>query len=124
MYKRQVLDIVYSAYSLRGAIFIIILLGIYWNKASEKGACFSMICTCFAAVFWVVWKMKSGSYPLAPWFTETYAAVVVAFVTMIGFSLMFHVGREEENNREHTHEELEYLEEHPECLEEAPEYPF
>ena len=119
-----VLDIVYSAYSLRGAIFIIILLGIYWNKASEKGACFSMICTCSAAVFWVVWKMKSGSYPLAPWFTETYAAVVVAFVTMIGFSLMFHVGREEENNREHTHEELEYLEEHPECLEEAPEYPF
>jgi len=119
-----VLDIVYSAYSLRGAIFIIILLGIYWNKASEKGACFSMICTCFAAVFWAVWKMKSGSYPLAPWFTETYAAVVVAFVTMIGFSLMFHVGREEENNREHTHEELEYLEEHPECLEEAPEYPF
>lgn len=119
-----VLDIVYSAYSLRGAIFIIILLGIYWNKASEKGACFSMICTCFAAVFWVVWKMKSGSYPLAPWFTETYAAVVVAFVTMVGFSLMFHVGREEEDNREHTHEELEYLEEHPECLEEAPEYPF
>lgn len=119
-----VLDIVYSAYSLRGAIFIVILLGIYWDKASEKGACFSMVCTCFAAVFWVVWKLKFGSYPIAPWFTETYAAVLVAFVTTVGFSIMFHVGHTEEDNRERTHKELDYLMEHMECLEDAPDYLF
>ena len=34
----KVLDIVYFAYSMRGALFVVVLLGIYWKKTSEKGA--------------------------------------------------------------------------------------
>jgi SSS family solute:Na+ symporter len=85
----KVLDVVYAAYSLRGAIFIVVLLGIYWKKASEKGACWSMVCTGVVAISWVVIKMATGNYPIASWFTETYAAVIVAFLATIIFSLIF-----------------------------------
>ncbi|MGI5971128.1 MAG: sodium:solute symporter family protein [Oscillospiraceae bacterium] len=88
----KVLDIVYSAYSLRGAIFIVVLLGIYWKRASQKGACWSLVCTGVIAVFWVVWKMYFGSYPIIIGgfeLTETYAAVVVAFVATVLFSYIF-----------------------------------
>ncbi len=83
----KVLDIVYAAYSLRGAIFVVILLGIYWKKSSERGAIVAMILTAVVAVLWVVIKMVTGSYPVASWLTETYAAVVVAFLGTIIFSL-------------------------------------
>lgn len=85
----RVLDIVYSAYSLRGAIFVVVLLGIYWKRASEKGACWSMVITGVVAVFWVVFRMITGSYPISDMITETYAAVAVAFISMILFSLIF-----------------------------------
>jgi SSS family solute:Na+ symporter len=86
-----VLDIVYAAYSLRGAIFVVVLLGIYWKKASEKGACWSMVLTGAVAVFWKVYNLfiDKGGFPIADWLTETYAAVVVAFAATIIFSLAF-----------------------------------
>ncbi len=84
-----VLDIVYSAYSLRGALFIVVLLGIYWKGATEKGACWSMVFTGAVAIFWVVFEMVTGSYPIASWLTETYAAVLVAFVATVVFSYIF-----------------------------------
>jgi SSS family solute:Na+ symporter len=87
--QSKVLDIVYAAYSLRGALFIVVLLGIYWKRASEKGACWSMVLTGAVAVGWVVIKMKTGTFPIASWLTETYAAVVVAFVATIVFSYVF-----------------------------------
>lgn len=85
----RVLDIVYSAYTLRGAIFIVVLLGIYWKKASEKGACWSMVLTAFVAVFWDVIKMVTSHYPINDNITDTYAAVIVAFIATILFSLIF-----------------------------------
>ncbi|MDR0857606.1 MAG: sodium:solute symporter family protein [Oscillospiraceae bacterium] len=95
----KILDIVYAAYSLRGALFIVVLLGIYWKAATEKGACWSMVCTGIVAVGWKVYNMtvftinEAGSkvyhYPIADWFTETYAAVLVALIATIVFSLVF-----------------------------------
>ena len=85
----RVLDIVYSAYSLRGALFVVVLLGIYWKGSSEKGACWAMVFTGVVAVFWVVYDMITGSYPLFSWFTETYAAVIVALISTIIFSKVF-----------------------------------
>ncbi len=87
-----ILELVYAAYSLRGALFIVVLLGIYWKRASEKGSIWSMILTAVVAVSWVAIKIITGSYPIVIGsfaVTETYAAVVVAFVTMIIFSLIF-----------------------------------
>jgi SSS family solute:Na+ symporter len=84
-----VLDIVYSAYSLRGALFIVVLLGIYWRRATEKGACWSMVLTGIVAVAWVAIKMSSGHYPISDVLTETYAAVIVAFIATILFSFIF-----------------------------------
>jgi SSS family solute:Na+ symporter len=91
-----VLEIVYSAYSLRGAIFIVLLLGIYWRKHSERGGIAAIICTTIVAVGWVVIKLKTGAYPIViPMssgsfaITETYMAVATAFVTTILFSLIF-----------------------------------
>ena len=87
-----VLELVYAAYSLRGALFIVVLLGIYWKSASQKGAIWSMILTAVVAVAWVGVKLATGTYPIKIGnfaITETYAAVVVAFVATIVFSLIF-----------------------------------
>lgn len=84
-----VLGIVYSAYSLRGAIFVVVLLGIYWKRASEKGACWSMVLTGGVAVVWKVVHLTTTHYPISDSFTETYAAVAVALVATIVFSLLF-----------------------------------
>jgi SSS family solute:Na+ symporter len=91
-----VLDIVYAAYSLRGAIFVVVLLGIYWKCpycretiATEKGACWSMVLTGIVAVFWKVFDIVAGHYPISDTITETYAAVAVAFVATIIFSYAF-----------------------------------
>ncbi len=84
-----VLDLVYAAYSLRGALFIIVLFGIYTNFVSEKAACRSMICTGVAATGWVAAKLIFGSYPIAPWITETYVSLAAAVVTTLLFSLIY-----------------------------------
>ncbi len=87
-----VLELVYAAYSLRGALFVVVLLGIYWKRASEKGACWSMILTAVAAVAWVAIKLVTGAYPIVIGnfaITETYMAVIVAFVCTIVFSFVF-----------------------------------
>ena len=104
-----VLELVYAAYSLRGALFVVVLLGIYWKKASQKGAIWSMICTAVAAVAWVAIKLATGSYPLSIGsfaISETYIAVVVAFVCTIVFSLIFKPSEIELAERDRTHKEL------------------
>ena len=81
--QNKILDIVYSAYALRGALFIVIILGLFWKHATAKGACVSMILTAFTAIGWALFKIVTGRYPIANWFTETYAAIIVAVVSMI-----------------------------------------
>ncbi|MCD8117344.1 MAG: hypothetical protein LUE21_09580 [Oscillospiraceae bacterium] len=78
----QILDMVYGAYALRGAIFIIILYGIYWKRAHQRAAVASMLLTAIAAVMWTAIELVTGSYPVAPWFSETYAAVLTAAISM------------------------------------------
>ena len=99
-----VLDLVYAAYSLRGALFIVILLGIYWKKSSQKGAIVAMILTAIVAVGWVAAKMANGSKYLLSIgsfaISETYMAVIVAFVGTIIFSLIFKQTKEEVAERE------------------------
>ena len=83
-----ILDIVYFAYSLRGSIFIVLLLGIYWRKASAKGATIGLCGTLAIGLFWVVYQRVVGSYPIAPWFSETYASMLAALVfTVLGSRL-------------------------------------
>ena len=89
-----ILDLVYAAYSLRGAIFIIILFGIYTKFASQRAAIWSMWCTGIVAVGWVAIKLIRGAY-LIPGFTETYAAALVAVVATLVFSAIFKPSAEE-----------------------------
>ena len=84
----RVLDIVYAAYSLRGALFVVLILGIYWKKVSEKGACIGMVATGITSVAWVVFELSFGEYPI-PGVSETYAAVVAALLVTVIFSLVF-----------------------------------
>lgn len=85
----RVLDIVYFAYSMRGALFVIVLLGIYYKKTSERGAVYGMISTAIVGFFWVVYNARVGHFPIHANFTETYAAVIVAFITTLIFSKIF-----------------------------------
>lgn len=84
----RVLDIVYSAYSLRGALFVVLLFGIYWKHASETGACLSMLLTAAVSVFWVVFEMRNGVFPIAG-ISETYAAILTAAAALLIFSRLF-----------------------------------
>ena len=68
-----------------------------------------MICTAVAAVAWVAIKLATGSYPLkfgSFAVSETYIAVVVAFVCTIVFSLIFKPSQMELAERERTHKDL------------------
>lgn len=84
----KVLDIVYFAYSMRGALFVVVLLGIYWKKTSEKGAVWGMIATAAVGLFWVAYNAVTGHFPI-PGVTETYISVITAFITTVVFSLVF-----------------------------------
>lgn len=94
----RILDMVYFAYTLRGSMFVILLLAIYWKGTSSKGAVWAMVATGFIGLFWVAYKAVVGQFPIHPEFNETYAAVIVAFVTTILFSLMFKDGNEGAGN--------------------------
>ena len=104
-----VLELVYAAYSLRGALFIVVLFGIYWKMSSGRGAIWGMICTAIAAVAWVGIKLATGSYPLKFGdfaISETYIAVVVAAVCTVVFSLIFKPTAIEQAEREQTKKSL------------------
>lgn len=85
----RILDMVYFAYTLRGCMFVVLLLGIYWKRTNERGAIYAMIFTAAVGFFWVAWKAATGAYPIHPQFNETYASVIVAFVSTIAFSVWF-----------------------------------
>ena len=82
----RILDIVYFAYTLRGCLFVVLLMGIYWKGTTEKGAVRAMIVTAFVGLLWVGWKAATGSYPLHPQLSETYASLVVALVSTVMLS--------------------------------------
>ena len=85
----RVLDIVYFAYSLRGAIFVVLLLGIYWKKTSSKGAIYGMVCTGIVGVFWVSYRAIVGTFPIHPALSETYVSVFVAGAATYLFSKIY-----------------------------------
>lgn len=82
---QTILDIVYFAYSLRGSLFVILFLGIYWKKVSPLICNIAMGVTSIAGLFWIVFKTIVGHYPIFTWLTETYVTIFLAFViTVIG----------------------------------------
>lgn len=80
---RTILDIVYFAYSIRGSLFIILLMGLFNRRYKEKQAIISMIMTLFTSIFWIGYKGMFGHYPIHPEITETYIAVIVASFSSI-----------------------------------------
>ncbi len=85
----RILDMVYFAYTLRGTLFIVLIFGIYWKRTSSKGAIYAIILTGLTGLFWVLFKAVTGNFPIHPQFTETYAAIIVASVATVLFSLIF-----------------------------------
>lgn len=84
----RILDIVYFAYTLRGSLFVILLLGIYWKKTSQRGAISGMVVTSMIGLIWVSFKALNGSYPIHPEFNETYASVIAALFSTVLFSFL------------------------------------
>lgn len=84
-----ILDIVYFAYTIRGSLFVVLLLGIYWKKTSPKGAIWSMIFTCVVGLLWILYKGIYGHYPIHQNFTETYVSVITAFICTVALSYVF-----------------------------------
>lgn len=84
----RILDLVYFAYTIRGSLFVILLLGIYWRKTSSQGAIVAMVLTAAVGLGWVIYKSIFGEYPIHPQLTETYISVIVALVSTVVFSLL------------------------------------
>lgn len=84
-----ILDLVYSAYSLRGTIFVILLMGIFWKRASEKAACLSMVFTAAVLIGWVAVSFVTEKPPIAEWLTDTYVSVFAAVASMTVFSAIY-----------------------------------
>ena len=85
----RILDMVYFAYTIRGSLFVVLLFAIYWRKTSSRGAVLAMLSTGIVGFGWVAYRAVYGQYPIHPSFTETYAAVLVACITTVVFSLLF-----------------------------------
>ncbi|MDR1663549.1 MAG: sodium:solute symporter family protein [Clostridiales bacterium] len=85
----RILDIVYFAYTLRGCMFVVLLLGIYWKRTSERGAIFGMLVTVAVGFLWVSFKAVTGTYPIHPGLNETYISVIAALVSTVIFSFIF-----------------------------------
>lgn len=83
LFKSTILDIVYFAYGIRGSLFIILLFGIYWKKYSEKNAVIAMVLTSVMSLVWIVYKHFFGMYPINPYFSEIYAAVLTAILSSV-----------------------------------------
>lgn len=86
--SQRLLDLVYFAYSIRGSLFIVLLLGIYWKRTSEKAAVCAMWTTGAVGLFWVIYKNITGNYPIMPQLSETYAAVITAFSVVVAGSIL------------------------------------
>ncbi len=84
-YRQKALDIAYFAYSIRASLFVVLLLGIYWRKTSQKAANIAMLSTGLVGLFWIIYKNVVGQYPIHPNFSETYAAILTSLiVTVVG----------------------------------------
>ena len=77
-----ILDIVYFAYSLRGSLFVVLLMGIFWKRINQKTAILSMICSAGMGFFWIGYKKIFGNYPIH-FITETYVAIITTLVVGI-----------------------------------------
>ena len=84
----MLLDVVYFAYSIRGSIFVVLAMGIYHKRTTPGGAVTGMLATAAVGILWVAVKRITGSYPIHPEFTETYAAVLSAALFTFVFSLI------------------------------------
>ncbi len=83
-----ILDMIYFGYSLRAGLFIILILGVLWKKTSPKGAITAMVLTGITGIVWIVCKKTTGTYPIHPYFSETYVSVLVAFVSTVIISMV------------------------------------
>jgi SSS family solute:Na+ symporter len=90
---QKVLDIVYFAYGLRGSMFVVLLLGMYWKKVSPTMACIAMISTVLIGLFWVIWKQITGSYPISNHITDTYVSIISALVITLFGSLIINASK-------------------------------
>ncbi len=89
----RILDMVYYAYTLRGSLFVVLLFAIYWKRTSPKGAVVAMVFTGIVGLIWVAYKAVYGRFPIHPAITETYASVIVAFISTIVFSYVYKDGK-------------------------------
>lgn len=83
-----ILDMIYFGYSLRAALFIILLLGVLWKNTSPKAAITSMALTGITGIVWISYKKITGTYPIHPNFSETYISVLVALISTVVISLV------------------------------------
>jgi len=83
----HLLDMVYSAYSLRSVLFLIILSGIFLKNLNSLDINLILICSWGITIYWTLYKILIGHYPIADWFTETYATLAFSISSLLLINL-------------------------------------
>ena len=82
-----ILDMVYFAYSIRGSLFVILLLGIFWKYTDEDSVVYAMGVTGILSFIWVLYNRIYGDYPIRN-VSETYIAMLSSLVVSVILSLI------------------------------------
>lgn len=82
------LDIVYFAYSLRAALFIVLLAAILWAKVKSRSANITIIVASSAGLIWIILANVFKGHDLFKYVSETYVTIAVAIICIIAATLI------------------------------------
>lgn len=86
--KTKILDLVYTAYSIRCSLLVVLVLGIKWGKISDIGAFCGIFISSIVCIFWKLYYYNHGYYPIFAKVNETIITIITALIVTVIFSLM------------------------------------
>ena len=88
----------YVNYAMRGSVFILLALAIYWAKPSPKAAIISIYSALITAGIWYAYYMQNKAYPYG--IHIVYATTVISFVVAILATYLVPGGKRDTTPRE------------------------
>lgn len=82
------LDIVYFAYSLRAALFVVLLAAIIWKIVSARSANITIIAASICGLIWIIMKNIFPEHVLFQYVSETYITIAVAIIFIVIVTLI------------------------------------
>lgn len=82
------LDIVYFAYSLRAAIFVVLLAAILWKQVTSRSANITIVAASACGLIWIIMKNIFPDHVLFKYVSETYITIAVGVILILAATLI------------------------------------